>query len=328
MGTLDYGVGNSFVAARIALLDGTQDYRRQNLGGPINGEYIQLAFQLGPKTVFRINTEQQFYDRIVPESASLVSTGSTGGVDRNGDSLHYLLATNQTGAVNPVTGAAYASGAIDNGLLNWGNADSYEGWWESEITSTTFSTAELATEWAPWLSTQIAVGYQNQEDGRVNNGITFDAPTAGGTTDPFNNVWSIGATPTDADLSSRTKGIRFSAVATNDLFNGRAHSQSILGMDYVRQDSDDNNYAYWQADSNFNVIVNPSITANNGRTEIVKQWWPVNNGFLAYPLWSPLAPRVTVGGANYVRMLVNPVNPALISPSNPAGVSTLGGSSY
>jgi len=332
-GQLDYQVGAANFAVRVAAIQGDQKYRRINLGGPVNGQYVELAAKLG-NTVVRLNSTLEYYNRTLSEDPSLTSTGTTGGADRNGENLQYILASGQAGAANSA-GAAFPSGAVDNGQLNWGNVDSYGTWLNSVTSSTRFSEAEIESTWTSWLTTQVGVGYSDQGTDKVSSGLSFYAPTAGGATDPLNNNWNVGYTPADTDGSARTKGIRFSALATNELFGGRAKSSTIIGIDSIRTDSVDNNYNYFLADSSFNPIVNAALTSNNGRTILPKIYYPIDQGpnQSYYAFFTPRSQQMTISGqgvanGNYVRMITNPVNPALIGPNNPAGVSNLGGSSY
>src|SRR5438094_657149 len=71
-----------------------------------------------------------------------------------------------------------------------------------------------------------------------------------------------------------------------------------------------------------------SQTAINGRTIMPTPAWTVNNGPVKYPLWAAGSPHVTLNGVNYVLMVQDPVDPALASPTNPLGVTTVNGSFY
>ena len=126
-----------------------------------------------------------------------------------------------------------------------------------------------------------------------------------------------------AEEPGLTKAIRYSALATNDLFGGRAHLQTIFGIDFSRHydQSGKVNYTWYQADSNWNILVNPSVSTNSGRTPIGTLYWPIPNGPVKYPLFDPSAKRIMVNGVNYVDAIQNQINPAYISPSNPLGVT-------
>ena len=77
-----------------------------------------------------------------------------------------------------------------------------------------------------------------------------------------------------------------------------------------------------QADSAWNVIRNPAFTLNDGRTLLPTQYWSVADGPLKYPVLDPFQPRITVNGVNYVQEWTNRIDPSLISPQNPLGVTS------
>ena len=163
----------------------------------------------------------------------------------------------------------------------------------------------------------------------VNSSPTFTAPNVAANT--FPGQWAAGLTGTnpmsDVEQPDRTKAARVSALATNDFFDGKIHSETVLGADYDEGTSAQITYSYFQADSNFNVIVNSASTANQGRTATPKLYWPIPRGPLAYPLTAPRANRITVAGVNYVRMVVNQPNSVLVSATDPLGIG-LGGQGF
>lgn len=320
----DYGTGTNEWAVRLAFVNGTQDYDRINIGGPLNGYYAQVAFELPFKTTVRVTTEGTTYNRINNASSSVTTPTGTGGDPRNGDSLAFLLATNQAGAINPANGQPYPSGAIDNGLLNWSNVNSYEGWQAAELTTNQFSTIEADSEWTSWLSTQVQAGFDDYRDDRQNASFAFLAPNASGNT--LGNVWAADISPEDTTEPVYSKSIRLAALITNDLFGGAVHSQTNLGADETTSISGEFQYTYYEADSNWNLL-GGGTAANDGRIPQPKLVWPITNGPVLYALPSPLTKYYTWGGVNYVRELSNPVNPTLIGPNDPLGVN-LGGSNY
>ena len=320
----EYGFGNDRVAARFSILEQGVSGRRDYIGGRLHGYYGQVAFKLFGNTIVRLSGEQTTYDRIVSSNLT-VTAASTANDTRNGQFLHYLLATNQ---VNGSATGASGAGNIANGNLNWDNVDSFAGWWGGEINVNELGTLSIETQWNRWLSTQLSVAYDTFSGDRANNVFSFLAPN--NTANPL-GVWAMslaGSNPgNDQTYPGRTKAIRFSMLANNSFFGDRAKSQTIVGADFWRIDGKNVLYDYYQADSNFNVIVNPSSTVNNGRTVMPRLFWSVANGPTEYPLWRFATPRVTYNGVNYVRQIVNQVNPALISATNPLGV-TPGGAVY
>jgi outer membrane receptor protein involved in Fe transport len=326
LGMFDYGAGTDKAAVRIALVN--QDLgtgRRVNIGGPASGYYAQIAVRLFNNTTIRVNSEESTFSRFLPDNLTLTAA-STSNDARNGQFLNYLIASNQINAA--ANGGASGAGPIDNGIINWDNVGSYGGSMFSEKTLGELSEFVAETQWTPWLSTQIGLAYRYTYNDYVNNTLTYYAPN-----NPANplGVWAIGnvvAIPyLDTDQSSRSYAYRATALLTNSLFHDRAHSQTIVGFDGDKSQSGSVAYSYFQADSNFNVIVNPSVTTNNGRTTLPKLYWPITSGPVQYPLFNPARPRLTYQGVNYVRMISNEVNPAAISPLDPNGV-TAGGANY
>ena len=329
LGQVDFGASNDLVAIRVALLDQEQLYRRVNVGGYNNGIYGQVAVRVFGNTTLRLTGEHTVsYQNSASSSAMTMSATTTANDSRSGQNLHYLLATGQTGTVNPVTGAAYGAnaGAIDNGMLNWGNVDSFLGSLSNGFGGNTWEALSLETKWNAWLSSQVSVGYDTFKYDLLGvSSPTLLSPLA--TTNPL-GVWAVSGSLTDDNEPARNKAIRASLLADNDLFGGHAHSQTIIGADFVRSDAGSFDYRYFQADSNLNVIVNPASTTNNGRTILPTQIYSAVNGPVEYPLFNPRNGQIIVNGVNYVRQLQNQVNPALISPSNPLGLAAGNSSAY
>ncbi len=317
-GQFDAGAGNAHVALRLSLIQGTQLYSRQFLGGPTSGAFMQLAFRLGTKHVLRLTGEKS---TMTAQYGTSPNPSLPTSDPRNNANLHSLLLNGQIngqiGQVDPVTGKTYAVGPIDNGRVNWGNIDSFGTWWNSRKYNNAVTGAILESTWAPWLATQINAGYNRQDVDLRLGGQSLNAPGIGG--NPYSE-WAVGITPADSTNNNQTKGIRASAVLTNDLFHDRAHSQTIFGADYVRYDLSVAKYGYFLADANSNIIVDPKITSNLGRTPMPKQWVPLDGATPGpYALFSPQTPSATFNGFNYSRGLLSPVDPTQISPANPVG---------
>jgi len=325
-GQLDTNVGNDQFAARVALLDQDTDTRRVNVGQQIKGEYLQLAAKLFHNTTVRLDFEQTVEHGFTGDPGVALSSAVTGD-GRAGLALSYLLASNQTGAntVNPATGAANVAGSILGGMLNWNNVDSMSGWQSGEYTKNIFETATIDTQWSASVSTELAFGYNSSDYDFRAGAATLYAPSS--TTNPT-GTWAFGISPSETDEPAVNKAIRFSVLDTADLFGGNAHSQTILGADFVGSRAHSIAYSYWQADANFNPVYSAAISTNNGRTKLPNVYFPIGSGLVAYPLMPLGAAAFTTGGINYVRMPSNQVNPTLISPANPVGLSGTGLNEY
>ncbi|MEY2881371.1 MAG: hypothetical protein RLZZ15_3751 [Verrucomicrobiota bacterium] len=325
LGLLDLGVGNDKIAFRLAATDQyAQGGRRIFVGGPMNALYFQLAAKLG-NTVVRVNAERSEYDRMVGTSNQAFTAVSTANDARNGQRLRYLLASGQINAA--ANGGASGAGVIGNGKITWDNVDSYASWWNtSEYTKTGIVAGTADTRWNRWLTTQFALGYRDTFDSRVGNTITFAAPNLA--TNPT-GTWAVGQTggmsASDLVQPARQKAVRVSALLTNDFLNGRVHSQTIVGADFVRTDGAIITYEYVKADANFQpLLVTKGTTAANPPTGLSYPgplWWSVADGPIRRPLWQPRrAQRVTYNGQNYVRVMTNPPQRDLITPQNPEGL--------
>ncbi len=315
---VDVGVGNRQFAFRIATLNDDQQTRRVNVGRLVSGYYGQLAVKLLGNTTIRLNAGGTAEHGMLGGAATLTTNATLDS--RSASSLSYLLATNQTGAntLNPATGLPNVSGALLNGELNWGNIGSLSGWLRTEKTIAKTESLSVTTVWSPHLSSEISAGYTFTDYAFRDVGSVLSAPQA-----PSNPTgdWAINGAPNETDEPAHTKALRASVVATNDLFGGRAHAQTIVGADYVSTRAFSISYSYFQADANFNVIYSPTAPATtNGRIALTTQYYPIGGGVQKYPLMSLGATRFTLNGVNYVRQSTNQANAALISPTNPLGL--------
>jgi len=316
-GILDFGVGNDKVAVRVAAINSDVGGRRVNIGGPLLGDYVQVAVKPVASTTIRMQYERTTWNRMSNDQLTLTAA-STSNDARNGQYLHYLLATNQI--VAAANGGASGAGVIDNGHLNWDNVDSFGGSSAGEYTKSEFGMGQIDTVWSPWLSTEIAGGYDDKRDEKIGNSATgFYAPNV--TANPTGN-WAAGQTSSTpfVDLlePSRTKDLRVSAVLTNELFG--AKSQTVVGGDFSRVDSATISIDYVLADSNFNPVNNGTAT-HNGLTFMPAVYWSVANGPVEFPILPSRAARITYLGNNYTRAIANAPNAALISPNNPEGLT-------
>jgi outer membrane receptor protein involved in Fe transport len=240
----DVGFGTKRVAIRVAALEQSNWGRRVNVGGVTHGIYGQLAFHVTDTTIVRLLAQQTTYNRYLSGSASFTAPAAD---SRNGLSLHYILATHQEGATNPATGAAYASGAILNGKLNWSNVDSLGGFAQQDPVTNDYASVTAESRWSPRWSTFVGVGYDDFQEKRLSNGITFYAPGGSGNTTGAN--WAVSQGPGYSWQPAKTKALRAAALYTDDFFQRRAHSQTLIGGDFVRTDMAQIQYSWYQADS-------------------------------------------------------------------------------
>jgi len=325
--TLDFGWGDKRLAVRGAFIHQNGRGRRINIDSQLDGQYVQLAARILGHTVVRLMATQTSNNRNIP--TNLVFTGLNAANDaRNGQFLHYLLATNQISA--SATGAS-GGGPIAGGGITWDTVDSFAGWRFSERTVNTMGTLTVETQWSPSVSSQVAIGYKDFNNRLFNAGtISLQAPNV---TANYLGVWAVGGTggqPAQESIQpAKTFPARLSVAFDNALFGGRARSKSVLGADYTRINSAFIGYGYYRADADWNVIVNPATinSTTNGRTVIGPVLWPMGDSPAKYPAWQPGQQRVTWLGQNYVHMQQNPSLKDRVTEDNPLGV-TLGGGNY
>ncbi len=322
----DYNWGAENVAVRVALLDDNQRYRRVFIGYETRGIYSQVALRVAPlRTVFRVIAGQTENVRVLNSNQENIAFTNAATDPRHNFGLAYLLRNNMAGANDPVTGNPYPRGAIADGKLNWGNINSWAGTAASEYVNNRYFIATAETVWTPWLATQFSALYNNAPTDRANGGLAnLSAPLLNG--NPL-TTWANGGTLADTEQPTRRWATRGSAILTNDFWGKRARSQTLVGYDIDWADTGPTDYGYFLADANYNVIYNPAIPSNLGRTPMPRLWWSVADGPVRNPLgrggW--LAPRVTSGGQNYVRMANNPRDPSWVRPNNPLGMASLAG---
>jgi outer membrane receptor protein involved in Fe transport len=325
-GQFDYNFGGENLAFRFSFLDDSQRYRRVFIGYETKGFYGQLAARIMPlRTVLRLQAEQTINERIINTGQENIAFTNAATDPRHNYGLAYMLRNDLAGATNPATGLPWPRGAIANGGLTWDNLNSWAGWAASEYVTNKVFSLGAETVWTKWLSSQFTVLYNDYLSDRANGGITnLSAPLLNG--NPLTE-WANGANLSDTEQPTRRWAARGSAMLSNAFFRGRAQSQTLLGYDIEWADSGPTAYSYYLADGNFNVVYNPAIPSNLGRTPMPTLWWPVGSSPVERPYQRPgwLSPRITVGGANYVRMVSNPRDPAWVRPNNPLGLAQLAG---
>ncbi len=325
-GQLDHNWGADNLAFRFSYMDDSQKYRRVFIGYETHGYYGQFALKLDPlRTVIRLQGQQTINERILNTNQENIAFTNAATDPRHNFGLAYMLRNGMTDAINPATGQPWPRGAIANGKLTWDNLNSWAGNASSEYVTNKIYSASAETVWTKWLSTQFNVLFNDYLSDRANGGIAnLSAPLLNG--NPLTE-WANGGTLADTEQPTRRWAVRGAAMLTGEFFQGRAQTQTLLGYDIEWADSGPTDYSYFLADSNFNVIYNPAIPSNLGRTPMPRIWWSVADGPHKKPLprggW--LSPRLNFAGANYVRMANNPRDPSWVRPNNPLGLAQLAG---
>jgi outer membrane receptor protein involved in Fe transport len=171
-GMVDANYGLKNLALRLVVMNEELSYRRLFIGASTRAIYGTMSARLPFNTTVRLAVTQTDTNRITPLTIGSVSFTNATRDPRHSYALSYLIATNQTGAINPKTGAAYPGGAIANGAVNWTSAYSWGGWTEEEDTGSTNGILSTETVWTKWLATSVAAMYDFSPGWRSNNGGT------------------------------------------------------------------------------------------------------------------------------------------------------------
>jgi outer membrane receptor protein involved in Fe transport len=336
--TFDANYGLKNLAFRFVALDEDKNYRRLYIGAKTHAYYGAISAKLPFNTTLRFNARKTDNDRIIPTRGDDISFTNATRDPRHNFSLLYLLATNQAGATNPTTGAAYPAGALVNGHLTFDNASSWSGWTQNEDINTETYTLTGETVWAKWLATSIGAFYEHTYSQRGPDGGSLLAPRAFNTTNPFlNGEWANGSTFRMDRNAGKKHAYRASALITNDFFQGKVKSQTVVGYDLNFSSGGNVNYRYYEADASFRVydLSNPrpagigataggTGSANQlGRWELGTIYWPITDGPQKKPYFRIGSRQITVAGKNYVLLQQNPRNPNFVSANNPLGLVSL-----
>ncbi len=320
-GLLDLNAARGSLAVRFVATRQNLGNRRVFIEGDLDGLYGQIAWKPLRNTTVRFTESYTNYLRGYQNLTTLTAL-STANDARNGLSLRYLLATNQI--VAAANGQPSGAGVIGNGALNWNNVDSTGGRAFSDHTRAHSHTLTVDTVWSRNFSTQIAAGYANNKASRFANGLgQFVAPNVAANP---TGTWAVAPNAVDIVGATRARGLRISGVLTNALFRGRARSETAFGADYSGSNFNRVFRGYAQADASGNPIVNPSPTAPaNGFTLLPRTYTAIPNGpIYNVNTYEPGARLITAGGIPYVQVGTNEPVPALISPTNPLGLTGRG----
>ncbi|HVU34304.1 MAG TPA: TonB-dependent receptor plug domain-containing protein [Opitutaceae bacterium] len=312
----DANVGTKNVAVRMVVLRQDDRQRRLFIGGLTQGYYGQVAVKLPFNSILRLEDEYTYSKRTTPNNISV----NTGALDpRNGESLAYLLATNQTGATNPdPTGKPFTAGAIDNGHLDWFDYASFGGWRGEDRHSNHIVQATIESVWSSWFSTRI--GYNWNKDMEVLNDSTISQLTAPGVSGNPTGDWAVSSNMFTTHRPQLHRSLQASGLLSNHLFSGHVTSQSAFGYDHEWIGSSPDDFGYFLSDANGAVTYDPTIRTNLGRTPMPVQWWSVGNGPLMHPFVPIETPTyLAQDGKHYSLIEKNPINPAWITPTNPWG---------
>ncbi|HEY8994569.1 MAG TPA: TonB-dependent receptor plug domain-containing protein, partial [Lacunisphaera sp.] len=295
--TFDYARGHDRFAVRIAGVHGKGATERFNLSNQhdFEGIYAQVAYRVTPKITLRVLGERNSTLAVFNNDPNLDAFLPADDA-RRGQNSRYLVLTHQLDGVATV---------IDGGL-DYANFSSLSGWWQSEKIKNDYVSAVLEAELGAGFSAKIIGMYSETLDQRanaVNTKSLLPALTGG---NPFNATAIQLTNAGYNEQQDRSKGIQFTLLHQRDftLWGLAGRSQTALGAEFSHQGpafaSSGYDTKYYQADANWDVVINPALTTDYGRIPMPAQYWTVQCGIPTEPLFNPYAGRVTVGGVNYV----------------------------
>ncbi len=316
-GLIDYNFGAKKFAVRVAGLAAEHRTVRDKVGDDMTGIYTQLAFQVLPSTVVRLQTEKTDALARVSFKPNLNPFLSATDPRRNQDA-RYLALTGQLSDLQVV-----------DGHLDYYNIDSLGSWWSSERITTRYSALTAETQLPAGFSMQLRGIYNETLDLRATDGRTLlparGRPNAAG--NPYDvTAMRIGSPVQVNEQRDRTKGARVAFLHDGNFSLGkyRARSQTAFGGHWSERGprfaSSGIAKAYYRADDNWNPVINPAVALDYGRVRLENAYFPVQGGVPKEPLFQPGAERVVVDGVNYVLQPRILSNPALITPTNPYGL--------
>ncbi len=307
-GSFHANYGSKQLALHVAGVTDHRKYERLYLGGDTTGGYAQLALRIGARTTLRIEGEHVSRNDFNAINALTLSAPAGSGQPadpRNGSLLRVVLATGN-------------AGDILGGKLNWGNVDSFGGQNNVRKYTTQRTEAAIETRWNRAISTQFAATYDDSNTNTSGGPSALVAPGRAG--NPL-GTWGVSFRPADTLQTWVRRGVRGAFSADFELFQGGARNQLLVGGEYSEAINDWRPYSYYQADGNWNPIVNPAqaTTATLGRQQIPVQWFSVQEGPARSFLFPPLTTRATVDGLPYVRDLTSRPGTVPVGVNNPLG---------
>jgi outer membrane receptor protein involved in Fe transport len=328
--TFDYNYGVDKLAVRVAGLYGKGATERFNLSNQhdLDGLYAQIAYRPTQKITVRLlgerinnlavfNNDPNF-DNFLPV-----------GDPRRGQNSRWLALTGQLANVTTV---------LKNEPLTYNNFSSLSGWWQSEKIKNEYLNAVVEMELGAGFSAKLTGMYSETLDQRSNavNGKTLLPALTGG--NPFNEAAYSLTNAGYNEQQDRTKGIQFTLLHQRDfkLWRLEGRSNTAFGAELSHQGpsfgSSGYDTKYYQADANWNAVINPALTQDYGRIPMPAQYWTVGSGIQTKPLFDPYVGRITIDGVNYIaqhRILydqsrVTDANPFGVIPNNPTAANPNG----
>jgi outer membrane receptor protein involved in Fe transport len=267
-GVLDVGYGSRRVAIRSAIMMQDQRFSRIYVGNKSQGYYTQLAFQLSPNLIIRVEGLHSPSKGVRALNGQEVAFANTSD-PRHNKSSRLLLAQ---GLLGDVAG----------GGLNWDNIDSVHGTYNGDKNKTTRYETTVEHKIGKYGALQLAAMYSTSDGKRtdMNNDVNI-------LQDPARGGWVWGFNPAiTSDIWTR-RGYRANFATDFEIFDGKLRNQILLGSQYETTHNLRESYRYYLVDpttDQIRVIGNPVGNTQAGRTRSGIQYFSLNNGPIGYSL--------------------------------------------
>jgi outer membrane receptor protein involved in Fe transport len=316
--SFDYNHGLDRLAVRVAGVYGQGATERFNLSNQhdFDGVYAQIAWRVTPKITVRVLGERN-HNLAVFNNDPNFDTFLPVGDPRRGQNSRYLALTGQLANVTTV---------LKNEPLTYENFSSLSGWWQSEKIKNDYLSAVVEAQLGAGFSAKLIGMYSETLDQRsnaVNGKNLLPALTSG---NPYNETAIQLNNAGFNEQQDRTKGIQFTLLHDRNfkLWRLEGRSQTAFGAEFSHQGpsfgSSGYDTKYYQADENWEPVINPALTQDYGRIPMPSQYWTVGSGIQTKPLFDPFSKRVTINGVNYIAQHRILYDSARVTDTNPYGV--------
>ncbi len=300
---------NRKAAIRLALYDADINYWRDGIGRESHGLQAEMAIELIPasQTILRLEWET-IKDTAIEPSQRRTVFGAQG--IPNDTPLSVLLANNHP-----------ALSSIVYGRIDWDTVDSLSGNASATHRHQRYFSATLTSKIQPWLDAKIVAAKAPRWTRRLVPGsILLAAPRASG--NPLDD-WAVRMRPVInpiVDNEDQALQVIFSADFST---TRHARHNLVFGGSIKESENIVNQYLYFEADANGNIIVNPNPALANtqfaGRTIIPLEWHSLAGGFPS--TFDLMRDRYEVGGRTYILDKERKPNPSFVTPANPLGLN-------
>lgn len=327
---VDYNYGVDKLAFRFSAVGNTDRGYRYNLGDDLYGAFEEVAYRPFAQTVIRVyreSTNAFNIDADNPSQSAINNFLPAGDPRRTGQSdVRYLALTGQLTDLR---------GKIWNGPVDYQHISSFGAWWQSEQIRNAYNGVTIESVLGAGFSMQLAGIYSETIDDRWTTGpaLTPAKGLTGSGANPYDGT-AMSFTPTENWQSDRTRGVKAIFLHDGHFVRDIVHSQTALGFEATHQGpafgSSGIQRQYFQADSNWNPVISPTVKTNYGRVPLGTLYFPIQGGIPLRPIFQPGTRKVTLNGQNYVLEpnIYASTGQGYNTPTNPFGLIPNNGTGY